>query len=84
MITLRLSLTQNKYCTVISVYATSMNNSVDNINQFYLQLNETLGKITNSDKIILLGDFNAGIGSDCNTWGDFIWQFETGKSNSKG
>jgi len=35
MITLRLPLAQNRYCTVISAYAPTMTNSADKINQFY-------------------------------------------------
>ena len=84
MITLRLPLTQNRYCTVISVYAPTMTNSPEKINEFYAQLNETLGNISDSDKIILLGDFNARIGSDCNTWKNVIGNFGTGKCNSNG
>jgi len=52
--------------------------------QFYAQINETLGNISDSDKIILLGDFNARIGIDNNTWKNVIGNFGTGKCNSNG
>ena len=84
MITLRLPLTQKRYCTIISVYAPTITNSADNIGKFYSQLNETLGNISDSDKIILLGDFNARIGKDCNPWKNVIGNFGTGKYNSNG
>jgi len=82
MITLRLPLTQNRYCTVISAYVPTMTNNADKINQFYTQINETLGNVSDFDKIILLGDFNACIGIDNNTWKNVIGNFGTGKCNS--
>jgi len=84
MITLRLKFTQNRYCTVISAYAPTMTNSADKINQFYTQINETLGNVSDSDKIILFEDFNARIGIDNNTWKNVIGNFGTGKCNSNG
>ena len=84
MMTLRLPLTQKRYCTIISIYAPTMTNTAENISRFYSQLNETLGNISNSDKIILLGDFNARIGKDHNTWENVIGNFGTGKCNTNG
>jgi len=84
MTTLWLPLMQKRFCTVISAYAPTMTNSADKINQFYAQINETLGNISNSDKIILLGDFNAYIGIDNKTWKNVIGNFGTGKCNSNG
>lgn len=43
-----------------------MTNSAENIIQLYTKLNETLGNISNCNKIILLDDFNARIGNNCN------------------
>jgi len=82
MVTLRLPVTQNRYCTVISAYAPTMTNSADKINQFYVQINKMLENISDSEKIILLGDFNARIGIDNNTWKNVIGNFGTGKCNS--
>jgi len=82
MIELQLPLTQNRYCTVIPAYAPTMTNSADKTNEFYAQINETLGNISDFDKIILLGDFNARIGINNNTWKNLIGNFGTGKVNS--
>lgn len=84
MITLRLPLSNSRYCTIISVYAPTMTNHPDNISQFYNQLDAVLKGVPKEDKILLLGDFNARVGQDDSTWNKVLGQFGTGKSNSNG
>ena len=84
MITPQLPLTQNIYCTLISIYAPIMTNSIENINQLHAQLNVTLGNISESENFVLLGDFNTRVGSDCSSWKSVIRNFGTGKCNSNG
>ena len=84
MMTLRLPLKQNRHCTIISIYAPTMTNSTENIDGFYDQLNQTLRGIPGSDKIILMGDFNARVGNDYSTWKNVVGKFGTGNANSNG
>ena len=81
---LRMSLADDRNCTLISAYAPTMTNSQETINTFYSQLRDVLRTIPNSDKIILLGDFNARVGQDYTIWPKVLGKFGTGKLNSNG
>ncbi len=84
LMTLRVPLSEERWCTVIAVYAPTMTNSQDNINQFYHQLNLTLRSVRAPDKIMLMGDFNARVGQDHSTWPSVIGKYGCGKLNSNG
>lgn len=84
IMTLRLPLTNNRNCTLFATYALTMMNSLETIKAFYSQLHQVLRAIPNSDKIILLGDFNARVGQDSTTWLKVLGKFGTGKVNSNG
>jgi len=68
IMTLRLPLEHDRYCTILTIYAPTTTNAPGNIDGFYDQLNQTLRDIHISDKIILMGDFNAQVGDDFSTW----------------
>ena len=61
-----------------------MTNPPETINQFYHQLNSTLQSVPFADKILLMGDFNARVGQDYQTWPRVLGRFGCGKSNSNG
>ena len=84
LMTLRLPLTNERNCTVIATYAPTMTNGQETIDSFYSQLYQVLRAVPNSDKIILLGDFNARVGQDHMTWPKVLGKFGTGKLNSNG
>lgn len=84
LITLRVPLSMDRWCTVIAVYAPTMTNSQEKINQFYDQLNMTLRSVPAPDKIILMGDFNARVGQDHSTWPNVIGKHGCGKLNTNG
>ncbi|KAI8772278.1 craniofacial development protein 2 [Biomphalaria glabrata] len=57
--TLRLPLTSRRHATLISAFATTMSNQ-DNIKEnLYSDLNSAIIKTPKTDKLIILGDFNA-------------------------
>lgn len=84
IMTMRLPLEKNMYATLISVYAPTMTNPDENKEAFYQQLDEVIQGVPAEDKLIILGDLNARIGSDDTTWTGIIGQHGIGHENSNG
>ncbi|KAL8610128.1 hypothetical protein ACOMHN_024594 [Nucella lapillus] len=84
IMTLRLPLSENAYATMISVYAPTMTNQGENKEAFYQQLDEVVRRVPADDKLIILGDLNARIGSNHTTWEGIIGQHGSGHENSNG
>ena len=61
IMTMRLSLIKNNFATIISVYTPTMTNPNENKEAFYNQLASVLSGIPHTDKLLLIGDFNARI-----------------------
>ena len=57
-----------KFITIISAYAPTMTNQDEVNNKFYEDVNVIITTVPSVDKLIILGDFNARVGSDSNTW----------------
>ena len=83
LMTLRLHLKGGRFATLISAYAPTLNSCEETKITFYTQLRDILNKIPRSDKIILLGDFNARVGTDWRTWNS-LGRVGVGKMNSNG
>ena len=84
LMTLRLPLAKNRLATFVSVYS-PMSDSSDNVkNRFYETLYSILRSISQNDKIILLGDFNAKVGRIHDTWHRVIGHHGVGNMNSSG
>ena len=81
---MRLPLSKDNYATIISVYAPTMTNPDDNKEAFYNQLSSTLRDIPRTDKLLLIGDFNARIGRDNDKWPMVMGKYGIGKRNSNG
>jgi hypothetical protein len=84
IMTLRLPTVSNKAVTIISVYAPTMTNPDDVKAKFYEDLHATVNNLPRIEKIFLLGDFNARVGSNHETWGPVIGKHGIGKCNSNG
>jgi exonuclease III len=63
LIRMRLPITCNRYVTVLSCYAPTLDSSEEEKDAFYDCLDEELQRIPAADKIVLLGDFNARVGT---------------------
>ena len=57
--TLRLPLSGNKHATIVSAYAPTMTNPDEVKDQFYDDLDNIISATPLTDKLILLGEFNA-------------------------
>ena len=84
LMTLRIPLVSKKHATIISAYAPTMTNSDDVKDKFYEDLDNLLKSVPSQDKLLLLGDFNARVGSDYKTWEGVLGKNGVGNSNSNG
>ena len=84
LMTLRLPLSGNKHATIVSAYAHTMTNPDEVKDKFYDDLDNVISATPRTDKLILLGDFNARVGTDHQTWEGVIGPEGVGKCNSNG
>ena len=84
MMTPRVPLVKGDDAIILSCYAPTLDSDEDTENNFYGQLDRTLSEIRRSDKIILLGGFNARVGTDSAVWGRIIGKNVVGNMNSNG
>ena len=61
---LKLPLGKKRTVTLISAYAPTVPNSDDVKDKFYEELEALISTVSQSDKLIPLGDFNARVGKD--------------------
>ena len=84
LMTLRLPLQHGRHATFISAYAPTMTNPEEAKEQFYSELRRTIHSVHPRDKIVLLGDFNARVGRNHNSWERVLGHHGIGKENSNG
>ena len=84
LMALRLPLSGNKHATIFSAYAPTMTNPVEAKDKFYDDLDNIISATPRTDKLILLGDFNARVGTEHQTWEGVIGSEGVGKCNSNG
>ena len=65
IISLRLPIQDNKFATVLSVYAPTLQAETGLKEAFYRDLHNLLQQADSKDKLLILGDFNARVGQDC-------------------
>ena len=81
---LRFPLNPSRHVTVISAYAPTLTSSDEVKETFYEELNALVKATPPGDKLLLLGDFNARVGSDSGNWKGVLGPHGTGKMNSNG
>ena len=84
LMTLQLPLGNKKCATLISAYAPTMTNPDDIKDKFYEELDALIAAVPQSEKLFVLGDFNARVGTDHQTWDGIIGKHGIGKCNSNG
>jgi len=82
--TVCIPLAKCRYMTIIGAYAATLPAEDSVKDQFYAALHSALNAVPRSDKLFLMGDFNARVGADYSAWGDIIGKHGTGKLNSNG
>ena len=82
--TLRLPLSGKRHANIVSVYAPTMTNPDKVKDKFYDDLDSVISASPRTDKLILLGDFNARVGTDQPACEGVIGTEGIGKSNSNG
>ncbi|XP_049595938.1 uncharacterized protein [Syngnathus scovelli] len=82
--TWRIALTNNRYATLISAYAPTLDADPECKELFNASLHTAMNKTAPTDKLILLCDFNARVGPDGVLWKDVLGQHGVGKLNAKG
>ncbi|XP_053863859.1 LOW QUALITY PROTEIN: uncharacterized protein LOC128825397 [Malaclemys terrapin pileata] len=84
LMTMQLPLQKGKQAILISAYVPTMTNPEDVKDKFYEELDTLLWSVHRTDKLILLGDFNARVGCDAAAWEGVIGKNGVGKRNSNG
>ena len=84
LMTARLPLPRKKFATLISAYAPTLTNPDEVKERFYEDLKDTIAAVPDSDKLTILGDFNARVGRDHESWEGVIGKHGVGNCNSNG
>nr|VZI10234.1 unnamed protein product [Spirometra erinaceieuropaei] len=81
---LRLPLWGGKFATIISAYAPTMTNPDAVKDKFYEDLHALLATVSKVGKLIVLGDFNARVGTDHTAWRGVLGSHGLRGSNDNG
>ena len=68
LISLRIPLSCGNHFTIISVYASTLPSTNEVKESFYSQLQEATSRVLQTDKLHIIGDFNALVGRDFRVW----------------
>ena len=84
LMSLRIPLERGEFATIISAYAPTLAAEEDVKDEFYHCLHDALKRVARTDKLILMGDFNARVGNNGEMWPGVIERHGVGKMNSNG
>ena len=70
--------------TLISVYTPMLSATLDAKDEFYENLASTIRNIPSTEQLVLLGNFNARVGADNDSWPSCLGPFGVGKMNENG
>ena len=84
LMTLHLPLAKGRYMTVLSAYAPTLISDEATKDSFYDCLRATLQAVPHNDRLVLLGDFNARVGTNHNVWAGVVGRHGLGNANSNG
>ena len=83
---MRIRLTMHRgYVSVIAVYApTNEEGNEEETEKFYVDIQEALCEVSKRDMVLIMGDFNARVGCDGNTWKGVIGRHGPNEKNENG
>ncbi|XP_076054495.1 uncharacterized protein LOC143033187 [Oratosquilla oratoria] len=81
---IRFPLDRSRHATIISAYAPTLTRRDEAKEAFYEELNTLVKDVPPSDKLFLLGDFNARVGANYNNWNGVLGLHSIGRLNSNG
>jgi len=81
---MKLHLKRGRSAILISAYAPTKSNDDVEKEAFYDNLNSVLQTVPFKDCLFLLGDFNARVGRNAQTWPRVLGQHSVGNENSNG
>ena len=81
---LRLPIQDNKFATVLSVYAPTRQAENGIKEAFYRDLDNPLQQVDSKDKLLILGDFSARVGRDFEPWKGVLGRHEIGNCSDNG
>ena len=84
LMVMRIPLQGKTHLTLISAYAPTMTYTLEQKELFYQNLTNVVRSVPKADKLLLLGDFNARVGSDAQSWPDVIGPHGIGHENTNG
>ena len=70
--------------TLISVYAPTLAQSDETKECFYGALSDAIAAVPSSHKLLVMGDFNARVGTDYTSWENIVGKHGVGNENSNG
>ena len=70
--------------TLVSVYVPMLSTTLDAKDEFYENLASTIRNIPSTKQLVLLGNFNARVGTDNDSWPSCLGPFGVGKMNENG
>ena len=70
--------------SLISAYAPTLAQSDETKECFYDALNDAIAAVPSSHKLIVMGDFNARVGTDYSSWENIVGKHGVGNENSNG
>ncbi|XP_071483240.1 craniofacial development protein 2-like [Diadema antillarum] len=83
LLTLRLQ-TSDGPVTLVSAYAPTLASTPEAKDEFYSNLSDVIRNIPDNEHLVLLGDFNARVGADHDSWPSCLGHFGVGKINENG
>lgn len=83
LLTLQLH-TSDGPAALISAYAPTLTSTREVKDEFYTSLTDVIKNMPSNEHLYLLGDFNARVGTDHNSWPSCLRSFRVGKVNDNG